>query len=128
MCTSNPDCSAPASPTNGIVTVSADRSVATYSCDSGYILKGVVNRTCRNDSTGWSDSTPTCSKNIFFLKICEANGFGIRETEKTEKWAKYHCERLLTTSACSVHAGSQGPKFSPSLNILHVDSVGCLRK
>ena len=43
-------------------------TVATYSCDEGFILLGSERRTCeyRNGSTGiWSDVEPTCDGIMF---------------------------------------------------------------
>lgn len=48
-------------PTNGAVYINgtALRSVATYTCSSGFKLTGVSTRTCVLGS-GWSDVAPTC--------------------------------------------------------------------
>lgn len=55
------DCGGLGAPTNGMVDVPSTgfSSVATYSCDPGYLLVGDTTRTCQNDST-WSGSEPTC--------------------------------------------------------------------
>ena len=50
---------------NGIVTISpSDRSagaVATYTCNDGFILRGVDTRVCQSNAT-WSYSTPECGE------------------------------------------------------------------
>ena len=48
-------------PENGQVLLSGDTlsSTATYICDSGYTLMGVLTRTCQSDGT-WSDQAPLC--------------------------------------------------------------------
>lgn len=55
------DCGGLGAPTNGMVDVPSTgfSSVATYSCDPGYLLVGDATRTCQNDSM-WSGSEPTC--------------------------------------------------------------------
>ena len=35
------------------------RTVATYSCEEGYLLSGIEKRICQG-STGWSGSDPVC--------------------------------------------------------------------
>ena len=49
--------------TNGMVSYSDPTlgvgSEATYSCDTGYTLNGVMTRTCESGET-WSGSDPTC--------------------------------------------------------------------
>ncbi len=57
------DCSQLTSPSNGLVTVSITTflSEAMYSCSNGYILMGVVSRTCMADRN-WSDAEPTCER------------------------------------------------------------------
>jgi len=49
-------------PTNGIVsaTVRTPGSTAHYSCDMGFNLTGLANRTCQVNGS-WSDAAPTCS-------------------------------------------------------------------
>ena len=53
------------SSTNGMISYSPDTTpklegtVATHSCDDGYILSGGINRTCQSDRT-WSGGSITC--------------------------------------------------------------------
>ena len=51
------------SPANGQVFFSStvEGSVATYSCDSGFVINGEVTRTCGEDGT-WSGEAPTCER------------------------------------------------------------------
>ena len=57
------DCGDLTPPSNGsvafIVTTFGNWSVASFSCDTGYILYGDMNRTCQSNGT-WSGSAPTC--------------------------------------------------------------------
>ena len=57
------DCGDLTDPDNGAVSLSGTtyNSVATYSCDSGYVLMGDDMRTCL-DTGVWSGSAPTCGK------------------------------------------------------------------
>ena len=50
-------------PDNGQVSVGEVTfdSVATYSCDDGFTLKGTATRTCTSDGT-WSGDNPTCGE------------------------------------------------------------------
>ena len=59
----NVDCGGLTNPENGAVSLSGTtyNSVATYSCDSGYVLMGDDMRTCL-DTGSWSGSAPTCGK------------------------------------------------------------------
>ena len=56
------DCGPLGNPENGEVNVAGTTvgSTATYSCFTGYQLKGVAIRTCKAD--GWSDTVPTCER------------------------------------------------------------------
>ena len=56
------DCGALADPDNGIVMVSETtfNSSATYSCNTGYELRGDAVRTCLG-SGQWSSGTPMCT-------------------------------------------------------------------
>jgi hypothetical protein len=74
------DCGVLSNPANGNVDISSGTSygnTASYSCDAGFELNGVLQRTCQADST-WSSSAPTCDrlgikvklfKTICFLEI-----------------------------------------------------------
>ena len=46
----------------------ADGSMAVYSCNLGYSLNGVTERSCQTDGSGWSDSDPSCGK-WFYIKV-----------------------------------------------------------
>ena len=51
------------SPDGGSVKVETNGAATTafYTCDAGYALYGVTERTCQDNGT-WSDAPPTCSK------------------------------------------------------------------
>ena len=61
-------CLEPPTPVNGDAVLSSQEmsvgTMATYSCDSGYVLVGLVTRTCedvRGEIIGtWSGTTPAC--------------------------------------------------------------------
>ena len=57
------DCGAPPAPENG--DASADDTtlgnIATQSCDDGYILQGVEERTCQTNGQ-WSDEVAVCER------------------------------------------------------------------
>ncbi|KAH3725895.1 hypothetical protein DPMN_051748 [Dreissena polymorpha] len=58
------DCGAPPAPTNGIVDTSEDttyQSVVSYSCKAGFVLNGIIERTCLADRT-WTNEAPTCDR------------------------------------------------------------------
>ncbi len=54
-------------PVNGRVTFTGITvySMATYECDSGFGIKGAINRMCQKDGT-WSGSNPTCERKSVF--------------------------------------------------------------
>ena len=59
-------CGQLASPSNGRVDTSAGPSfgdTAMYSCDTGYMLSGPVERTCQADGQ-WNGSEPTCESEL----------------------------------------------------------------
>ena len=64
------DCGPLSNPGNGQVMIpsgSTFTSTATYSCAIGYILNGVMTRTC-GDGGIWTSNEPTCDRKfIFFL-------------------------------------------------------------
>lgn len=55
------DCGDPGTPTNGTTTVSSTTagSVATHTCDDGFILVGERERTCL-ETASWSAPLPSC--------------------------------------------------------------------
>lgn len=64
------DCGLLASPTNGMVDISAGTllgQMATYSCDSGYMLNGVSSRECTRFGE-WSNQPPTCQGIMYATK------------------------------------------------------------
>ena len=56
------ECTLPSTPTNGIVSVSdtPTGSVARYTCQNGFTLKGLSSRQCKAQGLGWEDSDPSC--------------------------------------------------------------------
>ena len=54
-------------PTNGHVTTNGSSvgSIATYSCNAGFVVVGTVNRACQNDGQ-WNLSSPTCGRMLTF--------------------------------------------------------------
>ena len=64
------DCGPLGDPENGMVSVSTTtyKSVATYSCNTGYTLRGNVSQTCL-DTGLWSDSQPYCTGEIYIIIV-----------------------------------------------------------
>ncbi|XP_053399292.1 CUB and sushi domain-containing protein 3-like [Mercenaria mercenaria] len=54
-------CIDPDPPTHGNVDVTADKTLATYTCDVGYTLNGKSSRTCQTDGSAWTETGPSCS-------------------------------------------------------------------
>ena len=57
-------------PENGQVSVGeiTFSSIATYTCDDGFVLTGTSTRTCRDDGT-WSDESPTCGESEWYISV-----------------------------------------------------------
>ena len=57
-------------PENGQVSVEevTFTSVATYSCDDGFMLNGNKRRTCQADGT-WSGDNPTCGESEWCISV-----------------------------------------------------------
>jgi len=58
------DCGAPGIPTDGQVDTSDGTmfdATVIYSCDAGFIMNGVSQRTCKADQT-WSNTQPSCDR------------------------------------------------------------------
>ena len=62
------DCSNLTAPSNGQVSLisTAPGSLATYTCDNGYMLIGDANRQCQIDRT-WSQQEPVCESKLLYL-------------------------------------------------------------
>lgn len=61
---SDEDCGGLPNPINGFAstpTGTSERSLATYSCDLGYVLIGATIRVCGGDGI-WVPSAPTCDR------------------------------------------------------------------
>lgn len=56
-----PGCQAPASPTNGGVTLDYEMARAVFNCLDGYILQGPVSLGCL-DGVNWNDTAPVCQQ------------------------------------------------------------------
>ena len=65
-------------PTDGVITVPENGqvsvgeitlgSVATYTCNDGFVLTGTSTRTCQADGT-WSDDNPTCGESEWCISV-----------------------------------------------------------
>ena len=65
------DCGNPGMPMNGMVTTTDDNfvdSVATFTCDDGYMLDGDSQRVCQPDGT-WSNMVPRCPRKLLFILV-----------------------------------------------------------
>ena len=70
---------------NGMVTYTTDMmadfevaTVATHSCDAGFVMQGSTTRTCVDDdgmdNVGvWTESPPTCARTYFYLHATSSN-------------------------------------------------------
>ena len=67
-------CPALTDPANGTVTWTGliPGSTATYTCDEGFELNGVQNRTCQSDGT-WSDVPPTCDRGVLRFGVAHVH-------------------------------------------------------
>ena len=64
LCPAVVDCGTPPTVTHGFTTLSRGTelgSVATYSCESQYVLAGSSTRECAEDSE-WSGQSPVCKR------------------------------------------------------------------
>lgn len=70
-------CGTPLAPSNGMVEVNSDGSVATYTCDVGFTLSGLESRNCQTADATWEGTDPTCSKETRFYRhrnlVCQAH-------------------------------------------------------
>ncbi len=66
------ECHSLGHPSNGRVSVPSriEGNRATYSCDSGYALRGSSSRSCRSDGT-WSGGEPICHGNYIVIIITQ---------------------------------------------------------
>ena len=65
VCLTGVDCGPLPNIADGKVSIAPDtrlRSVATYSCRDGFVLKGYETRECQKDGT-WSNEEPACERN-----------------------------------------------------------------
>ncbi len=64
-------CSVLSNPVNGIVFVDGMNmkgSIATYVCDSGYMLVGNQQRTCHGTMSNWNGTEPICEcKSVHYI-------------------------------------------------------------
>ncbi len=60
------DCGVLSNPANGMVDVSTTTfgSIANYTCNPGYVITGVNNRSCGSDKE-WSDIPPNCERKFY---------------------------------------------------------------
>ena len=63
-------CGDPGMLMNGVVTTNGTyvTSVASFTCDDGYMLVGDAQRVCQPDGT-WSNMVPECSCKLLFILI-----------------------------------------------------------
>ena len=88
-------CAKLAAPSNGLVTYpigTTYRSVARFSCQPGYTLVGVVERTCMEDKS-WNGTYPVCEINSMkfnkYLLVFASNDI-ISDHKNT-----FHCKLML---------------------------------
>lgn len=60
-------------PVNGEVNITSLSvgSMAAYSCDEGFMLRGSAERTCNSDET-WSGAAPTCECESIKITLCSS--------------------------------------------------------
>ncbi len=77
------ECQHLASPEHGVVVVSGTvaGSVATYRCDSGFVLVGSKTRTCQDNGV-WSGTEPFCRGG--YCSDCASYSKGILKLKRTE--------------------------------------------
>ena len=68
------DCGPVPRPQNGLIFFSGTTFglMVAYSCNTGYELLGVSERTCQEDGL-WSDSAPTCARKHVICMSCECH-------------------------------------------------------
>ncbi|KAL4232596.1 hypothetical protein ACF0H5_007286 [Mactra antiquata] len=88
------DCGVLSDPSFGDVDITAGTQygdIATYSCDSGFELDGVIERTCQSDGT-WSGVAPTCERlNCGNLKAPTYGTVDLDEGTLFEATAYFEC-------------------------------------
>ena len=50
------------SPLSGNVTITPNLTSALYTCDIGYTIDGLTERSCSDNGAGWSGVQPACGK------------------------------------------------------------------
>ena len=63
------ECNLPAVPQSGSYEISEDGSDISFSCDTGFTLKGLSQITCMKDGSGFNASAPECGMMFVFCKI-----------------------------------------------------------
>ncbi|KAL4229791.1 hypothetical protein ACF0H5_010182 [Mactra antiquata] len=86
------DCTAPTAPLNGAVYVTntAQGSTATYQCDLGYSIDGLISRLCLDDGTGWEGDDPICNECDSF-ELTDGLGM-VKRTNNTFTTVEYSCD------------------------------------
>ncbi|KAL4239544.1 CUB and sushi domain-containing protein 3 [Mactra antiquata] len=116
------DCGGLGNPTNGLVDISSGTTygqVATYSCNSGYVVNGASSRTCGSGGT-WSSSPPTCVIEGCGALVDPVNGFvTMLQATAVGDVALYNCDigydiSGFTSTTCGTNGSWDNP--APSCN------------
>ena len=99
-------CNEPAAPSNGSVTLSSPLlgvgSIATYTCDPGYVLVGQTTSACQNANTGeigvWNSSTPICEgitaldtrRGHIQINVMNYSDHHMPAIDPAQQWSSHH--------------------------------------
>jgi hypothetical protein len=99
------NCPALTSPTGGSVSAPTltFNSVASYSCNAGYLLDGATTRTCQANAQ-WSGAAPTCAPKDCLAPGTPTNGAVSAATTTYPSTANYSCNTGYTLSGASTRS------------------------